>query len=82
MKLKSTLAGLIISISMVAAVGVSQAGSCTTQCPVQEGFSGIGWHMVPCKGNTLQTASTWQQYVSGRYAPPVVRERSVLLWPL
>ena len=72
MKIKSTIAGLIVGVSMFAAAGASQA-ACAT-CTVQEGFYGIGWHMVPCT-TCIQPAATWQQYVSGGYAPPVV-ERS------
>jgi hypothetical protein len=72
MKLKSTIAGLAFAVSMFAVVGASQA-MCTTQtCGwYQPGFTGIGWNMVPC-GTTVRPAATWQQYVSGGYAPPTV----------
>ncbi|WP_028387724.1 hypothetical protein [Legionella fairfieldensis] len=80
MKIKSTIAGLIISISMIGAAGAAQA-ACSTHCPVQEGFSGTGWHMVPCNSN-IQPAQTWQQYVSGGYAPPVTGQSNFFLLPL
>ncbi|ARG97200.1 hypothetical protein [Legionella micdadei] len=79
MKIKSTVAGIIVAATM-SAVGASQAYAsiCTTcahcsTCPtwnVPDEFSGTGWHTVPCN-TVLQPAATWQQYTSGRYAPPV-----------
>lgn len=75
MKIKSTVAGLIIATSMLAVVGASQA-ACAS-CTVQEGFSGTGWQMVPCK-TCFQPAPTWAHYVSGGYAPPVVAGRNIL----
>lgn len=85
MKIKSTVAGIIVATTMIAA-GSSQAAVCSTcaKCstcgvwdvPVQ--YSGTGWHMVPC--NTyLPTARTWQQYTSGSYAPPEARSRFFFL---
>lgn len=63
---------------MIAAVGTSQAAC--AYCTVQEGFYGVGWHMVPCN-TCIQPAQTWQQYVSGGYAPPVVGRRVFFFWP-
>ena len=77
MKIKSLVAGLIISTSMLAVVGASQAQPACQYCPVT-GFYGMGWHMVPCN-TPIQPASTWEQYASGGYAPPVV-ERSGFIW--
>jgi len=74
MKIKSAIAGLIIATSVIA-VGTSQA--CLTRnqpacanCTKIEGFTGKGWHMVSCN-TCVRPAATWQQYVSGGYAPPV-----------
>lgn len=78
MKIKSTVAGLIIATSMFAVMGVSQA---CASCTVQEGFSGIGWHMVPCN-TCLQPAQTWAQYVSGGYAPPVTDRGGLFFFPI
>ncbi|MFA5960495.1 MAG: hypothetical protein WC785_08250 [Tatlockia sp.] len=66
--IRSKVAGVIIAMSMMAAAGTSQA---CADCTTIEGFTGIGWHMVPC-GTCIQPAATWQQYVSGGYAPPIV----------
>lgn len=81
MKIKPMIAGLIVATSMIAVVGTSQAACSTCKtcvtCPKQAefsgvgpGFSGTGWHMVPCSTH-LQPAQTWGQYESGSYAPPV-----------
>lgn len=78
MKIKSAVVGLVFATSMFAIVGTSQA--CAT-CTVQEGFSGTGWHMVPCN-TCYQPAATWEQYVSGGYAPPVTGRNTLILWPL
>ena len=80
MNIKTTVAGIIVTMTMVA-VGPSQAArvtcaSCatcsTSACPtwtVPAQFSGTGWGVVPC--NTyLRHAVTWQEYASGHYAPP------------
>lgn len=72
MKTKSIVAGLLVGMSMFAVAEVSQA---CAACKVQPGFTGIGWHMVPCN-TCYQPAATWQQYVSGGYAPPVA-ERGI-----
>ena len=75
MMLKSTIGGLIVAATMFA-VGPSEAayGVCSTStCGPWETagqFSGTGWNMVPCN-TVLPTAITWQQYISGGYAPPV-----------
>lgn len=74
MKIKSAIAGLIIASSMMA-VGASQACILKDQpacsnCVKIEGFLGRGWQTVPCN-TCVQPAPTWQQYVSGGYAPPV-----------
>lgn len=79
MKIKSTVAGLVFAASMVAVVGVSQAGCGGTYCPFAPGFSGTGWHMVPCNSGIPQ-AVTWEQYVSGGYAPPAVGSRHGFFW--
>ena len=76
MKIKSTIAGLLFATSMIAVAGTSQA-ACAS-CTVQEGFSGTGWHMVRCN-ICLQPAETWQQYVSGGYAPPVTGNNNLWL---
>jgi len=68
MKIKTTVAGLVLATSMMAVAGASQA-ACAS-CTVIEGFSGPGWHTVPCT-MCIPPAVTWQQYVSGGYAPPV-----------
>lgn len=75
MKIKPMFAGLIIATSMIAVVGTSQATchTCSKQAEfsgVGPGFSGTGWHMIPCK-TSLQPAQNWGQYDSGSYAPPV-----------
>lgn len=75
MKIKSTVVGLVFATSMIAA-GASQA--CAT-CTVQEGFSGVGWHMVPCD-TCYHNAPTWQKYVSGGYAPPVTERGGFLFF--
>ncbi len=72
MKIKSLVAGLIISTSMLAAVGTSQAQRVYyPYYPVYEEVSVSGWHMVPCN-TPVRPASTWEQYASGGYLPPVV----------
>ena len=79
MKMKSTVAGLILATSMMAVAGASQA-TCAT-CTTQPGFYGTGWHMVPCS-TCVQPALTWEQYVSGGYAAPVTGRNSLFfLWP-
>lgn len=81
MKIKSIMAGLIVAMTMLV-VGSSQAAyarcaGCAT-CPtcatwnVPAQYTGTGWHRVPC-GTTLNHATTWQEYSSGRYAPPEAR---------
>ncbi|KTD29715.1 hypothetical protein [Legionella maceachernii] len=81
MKIKSTVAGLVVAATMLA-VGPSQAAVCTTSTcgawAVPASFSGTGWSMVPC-GAVIQPAVTWQQYTSGRYAPPVTGRNTIFL---
>lgn len=74
MNIKTTVAGIIVAMTMIA-VGPSQAAKVTcvsSTCPtwnVPAQFSGTGWGVVPC--NTyLRHAVTWQEYASGHYAPP------------
>ncbi|KTC87630.1 MULTISPECIES: hypothetical protein [Legionella] len=82
MNIKSTVAGVIVATSMIAA-GASEARTvCTTSTcgvwAVPSEFTGTGWHMVPCN-TILPRATTWQQYSSGSYAPPVTGRGSLLL---
>ncbi|MCL9683873.1 hypothetical protein [Legionella maioricensis] len=60
MKIKSSVAGLIIATSMVVAVGPIQA-SCVKYQP--------GWHMVS-KHCPIKPAENWQEYNSGVYTQP------------
>jgi hypothetical protein len=65
MKIKSTVAGLIIATSMIELIVPSQAAwSMKKHC------TGKGWHMVSKKCN-IRPAATWQEYDSGIYTRPV-----------
>ena len=60
MKIKASVAGLIIATSMFVAVGPIQA-ACIKYQP--------GWHMVS-KHCDIQPAANWQEYNSGVYTQP------------
>jgi hypothetical protein len=63
MKIKSTIAGLVVATAMVALILPGQsawAKHCT----------GKGWHMVS-KSCNIPAAETWQEYNSGIYTQPV-----------
>jgi hypothetical protein len=81
MKIKSAVAGIIVATTMVAAAPSFAGTVCTTSTcgvwAVPGQFSGTGWHMVPCNA-VLPHATTWQQYSSGSYAPPVTGRGSLL----
>lgn len=82
MKIKSAVAGIIVAMTMIA-VGPSQAARvCTTstcgEWSVPGQFAGVGWSMVPC-GTYIRPAVTWEQYTSGRYAPPQTGRGTLLL---
>jgi hypothetical protein len=60
MKMKLSVAGLIIATAMIVAVGPIQA-ACFKSQP--------GWHMVSKKCN-IGPAQNWRQYDSGVYTRP------------
>lgn len=64
MKIKSSIAAVIMATTMIAAVP-SQAMCCR-----HVDISEPGWHMVP-KSADIRPASNWQEYASGVYLQPV-----------
>jgi hypothetical protein len=66
MKIKSTLAGIIVASSMAAFVIPTQAWSMG-----HKHCTGTGWHMVS-KSCDIRPAMTWQEYDSGVYTQPLV----------
>jgi hypothetical protein len=73
MNIKSKAAGLIIATSLFAVAGVSHAYCVhNSSCTITPGFTGEGWHTVPCNA-PYQHAVTWAQYTSGGYLAPIPR---------
>ena len=69
MKIKSTVAGLIVAASMVALIVPSQAAWSMHRHHHRYYCMGQGWHMVS-KRCHIQPAMNWQQYTSGVYTQP------------
>jgi hypothetical protein len=67
MKLKATVAGLIVAASTMAAVLSSQAAWANTH---HKHHYASGWHMVS-KHSGIPHAATWQEYTSGVYLQPM-----------
>lgn len=64
MKIKSSTAGLIMAVAVVAVALPSQALWAKT-------CTGKGWHMVS-KSCNIKPAATWQGYTGGVYTKPIV----------
>lgn len=64
MKVKSSVAGLIVAASLFIAIGPAQALQCYFQEP--------GWHMVSKRCN-IPAAENWQEYAGGIYLQPMPR---------
>lgn len=67
MKIKSSVAGLIVAVSMVTLVVPTQAAWAMHH----KHCTGKGWHMVS-KSCNIKPAINWQHYESGVYTKPIV----------
>lgn len=66
MKIKSSLAGIIVATSMVALLVPTQAA-----WAMHKHCTGKGWHMVSVRCN-IKPAENWKQYNSGVFTQPMV----------
>lgn len=67
MKIKSSLAGVIIATSIAALTLPSQAA-----WAMHKHCHGKGWHMVSKRCN-IKPAENWQEYNSGVYTKPITK---------